>query len=43
MPKPSAATASRPAAAVAKLKPAYDVVVTGGRVIDPANGLDGVR
>src|SRR5437764_9506141 len=34
MPKPSA---------VAKLKPTYDVVVTGGRVIDPASGIDGVR
>jgi len=40
MPKPSAATASRPA--VAKLKPAHDVVVAGGRVIDPANGIDAV-
>ena len=37
MPKPSAATASRPGTAIAKLKPAYDVVVAGGRVIDPAN------
>jgi dihydroorotase len=40
MPKPSAATASRPA--VAKLKPAHDVVVAGGGVIDPANGIDAV-
>jgi dihydroorotase len=43
MPKSSAATASRPAAAVAKLKPAYDVIVTGGRVVDPANGIDAFR
>ena len=43
MPKSSAATASRPAAAVAKLKPAYDVIVTGGRVVDPANGIDAIR
>jgi dihydroorotase len=28
---------------IAKLKPAYDVVVTGGRVVDPANGVDGIR
>jgi dihydroorotase len=35
----SAKTAS---ATIAKLKPAYDLVVKGGRVIDPANGTDGV-
>src|SRR5437763_10792821 len=29
--------------AVAKLKPTYEGVVTGGRVIDPASGIDGVR
>jgi len=28
---------------VAKLKSSYDLVVRGGRVIDPANGIDGVR
>src|SRR5260221_12102440 len=28
---------------IAKLKPAYDVVVAGGRVVDPANGVDGIR
>lgn len=27
---------------VAKLKPAFDLVVKGGRVIDPANGIDAV-
>jgi dihydroorotase len=30
-------------AAVTKFKPAYDLVVKGGRVIDPANGIDAVR
>jgi len=30
-------------AEVATLRPRFDVVVRGGRVIDPANGLDGVR
>src|SRR5436190_11651334 len=30
-------------AEIAQGKPAYDLVVAGGRVIDPANGLDGVR
>src|SRR5690242_1180920 len=25
---------------VTTLKPAYDLLVTGGRVIDPANGID---
>jgi dihydroorotase len=38
MPKPR-----NPAAAVAKLKPSYDVVVKGGRVIDPTCGIDAVR
>src|ERR1700723_3973921 len=28
---------------VAKLTPAFDAVVKGGRVIDPKNGVDGVR
>src|ERR1700680_2503420 len=32
-----------PSATVAKLEPAYDLVVKGGRVIDPANGIDAVR
>ena len=36
-------TASSSESTVAKLKPAYDLVVKGGRVIDPANGLDAVR
>src|SRR5580693_5983052 len=35
--------ASSPGAKVAKLKPGYDLVLKGGRVIDPANKLDGVR
>lgn len=30
-------------AAVAKLQPRYDLVVRGGRVIDPANDIDAVR
>jgi dihydroorotase len=29
-------------AAVARLKPSHDMVVKGGRVIDPANGIDAV-
>src|SRR6202047_308655 len=29
-------------AAIAKLQPAYDAVVAGGHVIDPANDVDGV-
>jgi dihydroorotase len=33
---------TRKPAAIAKLKPAYDTVVRGGRVIDPANAVDGV-
>jgi dihydroorotase len=33
----------QPEAAVASLQPRYDVVVRGGRVIDPANGIDAVR
>ena len=37
-----AKSAKRTSAAVAKLKPAFDVVVKGGRVIDPANGVDAV-
>jgi dihydroorotase len=32
-----------PGATIAKLKPAYDLIVEGGRVIDPANGIDAVR
>jgi dihydroorotase len=37
------ASAKKPAgAAIAKLTSAYDAVVRGGRVIDPANGVDGV-
>lgn len=31
-----------PDAALARLKPAYDLVVKGGRVIDPADGIDAV-
>ena len=30
-------------AAIARLKPAYDIIVKGGRVIDPANAIDGIR
>jgi dihydroorotase len=30
------------AATIARLKPRYDVVVRGGRVIDPVNGLDAI-
>jgi dihydroorotase len=30
-------------AAVAKLAPAFDTVVKGGRLIDPKNGIDGIR
>jgi adenine deaminase len=41
MPNPRK-TATAPAA-VARLKPGYDVVVQGGRVIDPANGIDAVH
>jgi dihydroorotase len=37
-------TKSRKAgSAVATLTPAYDFVVRGGRVIDPKNGIDGIR
>jgi dihydroorotase len=39
MAKPRKAPAE---AAIARLKPGYDVVVRGGRVIDPVNGLDAV-
>src|SRR5579863_10021676 len=36
-------SAKKPAgAAIAKLKSAYDAVIKGGRVIDPANDVDGV-
>jgi dihydroorotase len=28
---------------IAKLAPAFDVVVKGGRLIDPKNGIDGIR
>jgi dihydroorotase len=41
MPNPRK-TATAPAA-VARLKPGYDVMVQGGRVIDPANGIDDIR
>jgi dihydroorotase len=34
--------AAAPGAGIAKLKSAYDEVVRGGHVIDPANNLDGV-
>jgi len=35
---------SKPATApIAKLSPNYDAIVAGGRVIDPANGVDAVR
>ncbi len=34
--------AAAPGAGIAKLKSAYDAVVKGGHVIDPANNLDGV-
>jgi dihydroorotase len=33
----------RTSAAVAKLAPAFDTVVKGGRLIDPKNGIDAVR
>src|SRR5713101_791657 len=33
---------ARKPAGTAKLKPAYDAVVKGGHVIDPANDIDGV-
>ncbi|HJU19906.1 MAG TPA: amidohydrolase/deacetylase family metallohydrolase [Stellaceae bacterium] len=36
-------TVSRSDAAIAKLKPGYDLVVQGGHVIDPANDVDGIR
>jgi dihydroorotase len=36
-------TAPRSDDKVAKLKPAYDLLVTGGRVVDPANGVDGIN
>ena len=29
--------------AVAQAEPAYDLVISGGRVIDPESGLDGIR
>ena len=38
-----AKSAKKASAAIAKLKPGYDLVVKGGRVIDPANGTDGIR
>jgi len=38
-----AKSAKKASAAIAKLKPGYDLVVKGGRVIDPANGIDGIR
>lgn len=38
-----AKSAEKALATIAKLKPAYDLVVKGGRVIDPANGTDGIR
>jgi len=28
---------------IARLRPGYDLVLKGGRVIDPANGIDGIR
>jgi len=37
-----AKSAEKALATIAKLKPAYDLVVKGGRVIDPANGTDGI-
>jgi len=41
MPKPRT-NASSSGTSVARLKPDYDLIVAGGRVIDPANGLDAV-
>jgi dihydroorotase len=41
MPKPRK-TASATGAEITKLKPAFDLIVQGGRVIDPANNVDGV-
>jgi dihydroorotase len=40
---PKTRNTARASATVAKLKPSYDLVVKGGRVIDPVNGIDGVR
>jgi dihydroorotase len=37
------AKSRKPDAAMAKLTPGWDLIVKGGRVIDPANGVDGIR
>jgi len=38
-----AKTRKTSSAAVAALTPAFDIVVKGGRLIDPKNGLDAIR
>ena len=38
-----AKSAARSEATIAKLKTGYDLLVQGGRVVDPANDLDGIR
>ncbi|HVB16547.1 MAG TPA: amidohydrolase/deacetylase family metallohydrolase [Stellaceae bacterium] len=42
MAKPRSA-AVRSGATIARLKSGYDLVVRGGRVVDPANGIDGIN
>lgn len=42
MPKPRKTASESSGAAVARLQQGYDLIVQGGRVIDPANGVDAV-